>query len=425
MTGSLEPTLDLEEASLRLDYQQPLRPGTELYDRSYVERPRVEINNLLAEARLASRQQRVFHWFFTGHTGSGKSTELNRITTEAPFNDQYLPILIDLESELDLSNFEYTDLILLMGKHCANRLEEISGSVPNHIAEAITLWGAEVLSEQTTSTQTEGTAGLSVKIPFLSLGEEVKSGGAKREIIRRTVAMKLVEFIDIVNQLVTLLQEKTSLRVVCVIDGLDHADTEKCLHLFAGHYETLKRPQLSQIIVIPLTLLNSSFLPSIDRSYSTVPNIKVFTKPDSLRVDSSGLHFCKQVIESRGVHRNVFTRDSLRSLFVLSAGIVRDMIRNASNACSYAKTDGKSRVSESHVEMVWNEVVRYYRRQLKTEHYEAIRKVRQTPYLQGIDGIPPLLHSKAIVFYPNGEGWYGVHPAVCRILDTGNAPEHE
>ena len=312
-----------------------------------------------------------------------------------------------------------------MGKHCANRLEEISGSVPNHIAEAITLWGAEVLSEQTTSTQTEGTAGLSVKIPFLSLGEEVKSGGAKREIIRRTVAMKLVEFIDIVNQLVTLLQEKTSLRVVCVIDGLDHADTEKCLHLFAGHYETLKRPQLSQIIVIPLTLLNSSFLPSIDRSYSTVPNIKVFTKPDSLRVDSSGLHFCKQVIESRGVHRNVFTRDSLRSLFVLSAGIVRDMIRNASNACSYAKTDGKSRVSESHVEMVWNEVVRYYRRQLKTEHYEAIRKVRQTPYLQGIDGIPPLLHSKAIVFYPNGEGWYGVHPAVCRILDTGNAPEHE
>jgi hypothetical protein len=69
-----------------------------------------------------------------------------------------------------------------------------------------------------------------------------------------------------------------------------------------------------------------------------------------------------------------------------------------------------------HAEQVWNEIKRYYRSQLHKQDYAVLREVESHPYLQGIDGVPPLLHSKAVIFYPDGEGWYGVHPAIRPML---------
>ena len=92
------------------------------------------------------------------------------------------------------------------------------------------------------------------------------------------------------------------------------------------------------------------------------------------------------------------------------------MIRNSGDACAYAHDAGASRVEKEHAERVWHELMRFYRAQLRTDDYKVLRKVEKTPYIEGIDGVPELLHSKAVVFYPNAEGWFGVHPAVRRIL---------
>jgi len=66
-------------------------------------------------------------------------------------------------------------------------------------------------------------------------------------------------------------------------------------------------------------------------------------------------------------------------------------------------------------------MMRFYRNQLRVKDYEALEKVAGQPLPRGIDGVPPLLNSKAVVFYPNGEGWYGVHPAVRRLMAASAA----
>lgn len=62
--------------------------------------------------------------------------------------------------------------------------------------------------------------------------------------------------------------------------------------------------------------------------------------------------------------------------------------------------------------------MRYFRSQLSKQDYEVLEQIEREPRIRGIDGVPPLLHNKAVVFYPNGEGWYGVHPAVRQIMQT-------
>ncbi|MCP4687059.1 MAG: hypothetical protein GY859_03355, partial [Desulfobacterales bacterium] len=95
------PVNDIEEASILLDGSRVLAPGSPEYEQLYVKRPRVE-SRLIREAKRAERANRSFLWCFTGHTGSGKSTELNRIISDRNINEKYLPVLIDLESEFDV-----------------------------------------------------------------------------------------------------------------------------------------------------------------------------------------------------------------------------------------------------------------------------------------------------------------------------------
>ncbi len=407
----------LQEASIELDGLRPLAPGTSDYARLYVERPRTERveSALIREATRAARgQPRPFFWCFTGHTGSGKSTELNRLMSDDRLSS-YLSIYIDLEVEFDLQNVTYQDLFLAVGRACAERADELECPVPDALAEAIHRWGSEVFTEEELQTRTEGHAGLKVSLPFLALGEEVRSGGGQREVIRTNIATDVLEFTRLINQLAKTLEDTTGRRVLCVLDGLDHADAKLAFELLNEHFRTLTLPKISQIFVVPLALLNTSFLATIERRYSTVPNIKVFRNADSQEIDAAGYSFFKDVI-SRYAPLEFFSGEALASLCRLSAGIVREMIRNTGEACAYAADRGATHVAVEHVEPVWNQVMRFYRNQLRAQDYEVLRQVDQLPLIQGIDGVPPLLDNKALVYYPNGEGWYGVHPAVLRMI---------
>lgn len=408
----------IEEASILLDGYQPLHPGTDDYKQFYINRPKVE-SKLIREAERAFRAKpkRAFHWFFSGHTGSGKSTELNRIMTNSTLAEKYLPLYIDLESDFNLHNIEYTDIIFAIGKECVRRASEVGCSISEELQNTIKNWGSEIISEEEITTKSEGKTGLKLSLWFLALGEEIKSGGTKRELIRRNISGDILFFIRQIDELAENLSKHEKRRILCVFDGLDHVDAELCYQILYNHYETITRSSISKIIVIPLSILNNrDFLATIEGQYSTIPNIKVFANPGSDVAAEDGFEFYKNVI-SRYVSLEVLTDNALRSLFNLSAGILRDMIRYTGDACAYASEDGSAIVDIEHVERVWNETMRFYRSQLYVEDYEVLRMVKNDPYPKGIDGVPPLLHNKAIIYYPNGEGWYGVHPAVGRILE--------
>jgi hypothetical protein len=258
---------------------------------------------------------------------------------------------------------------------------------------------------------------LKVSLPFLALGEEIKSGGAKRKLIRERIYDDITGFIQLLDDLTDTLTEAWKRVPLCIIDGLDHVDVKPCRDLFNNYFVTLTRPKLSKLFVVPLSILNDhEFAANTERIHSTRPNIKVYEQPGSETLYADGLNFCREVI-SRHARLDLFSEDALKSLFILSGGVLRDMIRNAGDACGYATDDEAERVEMAHADRIWGETMAYYRRVLKKADYEVLQAVVDEPHPKGLDGLPHLLHLKAVIFYPNYEGWYGVNPAVKRLLD--------
>lgn len=405
----------LEKAAVVLDGYKKLAPGTPDYDHFYVDRPNVN-PALIRESRSAAHSDRPFHWFYTGHTGSGKSTELNRIMTDSSLRKDYLPTYVDIEESFDIRNIEYTDIILAMSKACAQTAAEIGCGVPKELVRNIKNWGADILTEEEIKTITEGKAGVGVSLGLFSFGEIIKSGGTKRELIRRNVGNDITRFIAQLDELTALIAAHSGLRPLCVIDGLDHMDAQPCYEVLNSHFVTVMKPQVSKLVVIPLPLLNTDFATNIEGRYSMLSNIRVFKSPVSAEIDEDGFEFCRHVI-GRYASLSLFTDEALRSLFTLSAGMVRDMIRYSGEACGRALDGGATRVELEHAEKIWYGVMGYYRSMLLADDFDVLREVLGNPYPKGIDGVARLLHRKAIVVYPNSEQWYGVHPAIRRILD--------
>jgi len=111
--------------------------------------------------------------------------------------------------------------------------------------------------------------------------------------------------------------------------------------------------------------------------------------------------------------------DALREVFRISGGMVRDMIGHAGDACKYADHDNpRGKVELRHVQRVLDDRKAFFRRLLAHADYEILKKVSAHPSLLGNEGLGSLLHLKAVIYYPNGEGWYGLHPAVAAILEA-------
>jgi hypothetical protein len=147
--------ITLSDASIALDGYRVLNPNeAEDFQHFYI--PRSETKRVIVrEAIAASRNNRPFHWFYTGHTGAGKSTELNRLIDDNSIRENYLPLLINIKDEFDIHNIDYTDIIFAIGKACALAADKLEGSVPDGLQDRIASWGKEIVSEETVHTQTE------------------------------------------------------------------------------------------------------------------------------------------------------------------------------------------------------------------------------------------------------------------------------
>ena len=157
---------------------------------------------------------------------------------------------------------------------------------------------------------------------------------------------------------------------------------------------------------------------SVENNYSLLPNIKVFSKPASQNLDPAGFEFFREVIAHLS-DPALFTEDALHEIFRNSGGMVRDMIGYAGDACQYADHDNPhAKVELKHVQQVLDDRKAFFRRLLIRADYDILSRIQEDPTPLDSDGLGPLLHLKAVIYYPNGEGWYGLHPAVAAILET-------
>jgi len=416
------PVSTLAEAKLVLDRERAeLQPAAEYDHPLYVERQDDVFDDLLTEAETARTSGRPFRWFYTGHTGAGKSTEINRIIKSDRLTNLYVPFVYRIKDSLDINDLDFTDILLAIAEAVIQLAKREEVKIEGELQTRILHWGKEIEIEDDITVTGSMTATVEANAVFGKFASEVQVGGSKKSVIRQKLRDRLTDFIKLVDDLVKAVENKKVRKVLVILDTLDHVDFTPIRDIFTQHWASLSRPKVSLLIVVPLSIIHEKqLMAEVQENFTLLPNIRVFDGPKTTKLDSEGYRFFKEVI-SRLADLKLFSEPALRDIFQLSGGMLRDMIGIAGDACKHADRDNpEGKVSTAHVRRVSNDRMAYFHRLLLKKDYEVLREVAQNPHPLGFDDMGPLLHLKAILYFPNGRGWYALHPAVKAILDEAS-----
>ena len=371
-------------------------------------------------------------WFFTGHRGVGKSTELRRVAHELRAQ-QHVVVVADMGEYLNLAEEISVELLLLtMMAALSDGFERQFGGQPlqrgfiTRLRDYVQRTNVEV--EQIT-------AGLSGKAAKLDVKAVLKDDPTLRERIVRAAKAALGEFVAEVRLYTKevvqyVLQHRPGAKVVLVLDSLERlrvggTDAAKRYDAIQQTFETyadfLKFDDLLVVYSIPPYL--PYLAPKLGSYYGvgicTLPHVKVFERPlpggERDKPHDAGIRFMLDALLRRCPSaEQVIDTPLLKRLALASSGSVRDFFRLVRETCIKALLANEAaplrnpRWTTAAEEQLRSEMP------LAEEDLVWLKKVRLThgTGLDKIENLPKLARlfdSGVILGYRNSINWCDVH----------------
>ena len=427
-----------------VDIERPLDLGDPADRALYVEGLH-KVEGINPADELLRQLRRARHggaWFFTGHRGVGKSTELLRIAHELKVDDHFV-VVADMGLYLNLAEEISIELLLLtMMFALSEGFEKQLGGQPLERSFATRL------KDYFTRTR--------VEIPELKLGAGdgadfkllLRDDPSLRERVVAGARASLGTFVQearayVAEVLGHISAARPGKKVVLILDsleklrvgGVDAAQRYDAIQkTFEVHADHLKFDDLSLVYSIPPYL--PYLAPRIGAYFGvgicTLPHIKVFERPvpggprdaayqpgidhivDSLRRRYPA---CEQVI----------ARTQLERLARASSGSLRDFFRLVKSVCTKAPLAGEpipmgnARWTEAAENELRSEMP------LAGEDTAWLKVVRATlgTGLDKIDNLPKLARlfdSGVILSYRNSQDWCDVHYLLRQQVDAAATP---
>ena len=413
---------NLDEVYRACDPDKPLSA----LDERYVDLAEVRGTKVIATT-IARRIERCndgqfYQQLFTGHRGSGKSTELLRLKKELQSRN-FFAIYIDVEELLDLADLDYLDVLLSIAKQTEEELRKSDIALNDDLLENLGKWFEEKIIENGQSN--ELSAGLKTqveaeaKIPFFaklmaSLTAEIKTASSRRVTTRQKLEREQAVFIERLNLLLLDARSKVQKRghkdIVLIVDGLEKMhyrildDKQSShAHLFVVHAEQLKAPRCHIVYTMPISLAFNANLGNDFDDVQLLPMVKM---------NDQGIACLGEVVARRVDVAATFEQTSvINELAQLSGGVMRDLMR----LMRLSTDTDEAKIGESEIDYAKKALIREYDRLLRDDEFEKLAWVRTNRRVTGDESYARLLNLRLILEYQNGERWADVHPAVMQI----------
>lgn len=359
---------------------------------------------------------------FTGHRGSGKTTELFRLKKELEEN-HFFTIYMDVEALLDLGSLNYLDVLVAIAKEIQSTLHENGMPLPNALLNDISSWFAEHIIEDKKEFAHEGAIQTEVKggieIPFFAklfatVTANIKAASSRRDTIRLNLRREISVFIEKLNVLIgksrQTVQNNGFKDLVLIVDGIEkmHYELNKEGHsthseLFVQHAEQLRSPECHIIYTVPVSLAYNQNLGADFDSIFVLPMVKT---------NDAGTKQLIEIIEKRVDTEQVFNdRDSLKLLAQTSGGVVRDLMRLVRMSTD---TDG-DKITSDEVTYAINTLKKEYDRLIRNDDIDSFKQIQSTGRIQSDESSARLLNLRLVLEYQNGDRWAALHPVIYQI----------
>ena len=265
---------NLTEAYQVLVPDQPLEG--EWLERFYAERPE--------HASIASLVDQL-GWLdprdddktlFTGHRGSGKTTELARL--EQALEPTHTVVRFNADSLLNLGDVDYADLLAVLGLQVFREIQRRGVRLNEQRLNDLLFWYKTRVFEEDERRRLESEVGGELDAVVAKFSLKLTADAPRRQTVRAEARAYLSDLLERLNALLEDLQRKTGRRTLVLVDGLDKMlDLTQVSDLFCRGASALMAPRCRVVYTVPLAIYNTNDLHQVRMSFTrnfTLPNIK-------------------------------------------------------------------------------------------------------------------------------------------------------
>lgn len=380
----------------------------------------------------------------TGHRGSGKSTELWQLrqALENPSSgaDRMFVVQVQADDELDRNDIDFPDVLIAIVRQIAEQLRDGPkiNLKPDYFKDR---WQRlkDLLFSEVSIDKMELVAGMA------KITSTIRSSPESRRKIREALEPDTDNWLtaanDIIGEAVLQLQGKGFRGLVVIVDDLDKMITREIKdtgmltteRLFIHRSAQLTSFKCHVIYTLPIDLAYSHHDANIRRVYGghlpVVPMTKIETPPPAIKPFQPGIKKFREIIDVRLASVGLSDGELFQSgkvrdeLIKLTGGQPTELMSFIREALV---TEGMPITSQG-VRRCRFELMRSYRRQLRSDHWLLIEEARRTGQIVRTEAnenaFRQLLDSRALLLYRNDEEWYGVNPAIDELDPPAPAPQ--
>ncbi|MBT3321029.1 MAG: hypothetical protein HN392_01965 [Anaerolineae bacterium] len=409
---------DFDRAWLNFELDLPLHPNENGEPNSfYVNRIENPLEKLKDE--LLAPFYKPPKFFFSGHRGCGKSTELLHLLGDVEIQKKYWPINFSIRQDADIIDLDFRDVLLAIGGRLFREYRQAGGELPEHLLKELDGWRGKVLHEvQTTEKgRFSSEVGATLDAFFINAGLRMKLEPATRVGLRQTFEKDITGLIAVINSISSAIYAKEKRYPLVLIDDMDKPELEKARAIFHDHREIMTQPNCVIVYTVSSALFYSKEFDAIRDQAIFLPNISL-SNPSSGEISSTeGIETLKKFITLR-MSPTLIEPNAARLAIEYSGGVFRELARIMRTSIGRARRRKATLIEISDVEWSATEIRNEYRRILDKEDIKLLRRISKTKRLEYVDRLRPLLQLLAVLEYRDGENWCDIHPVLRSLIDA-------
>ncbi|MBK1990689.1 AAA family ATPase [Sphaerospermopsis aphanizomenoides BCCUSP55] len=368
---------------------------------------------------------------FTGHRGSGKSTELKRIQKE--WEENYHVIYLEVNEETDINDANFTDLYLIVIKQVEFALRKLGLNFDERLLKSFENWFKEITQENEESVEksvsVESEASLGTDAPFIAklmvkLLAQIKASDKQKTTIRQILEKDISRLKTDINLLLDDAYAKLRKKypeykgLLIIFDNLDRVPPAVADHLFFSYAAQLQELHCTIIYTVPISILCSPQNPLslFNGNPHIVPMVNIYQfdrQSYHLNYNQTGLDAVASLIEKRVDIDAVFnSRAELLELAKASGGHVRQLMQMMRAACLRASTNDHDKIQAEDVIYAVKQQQFSFERFIPNDHYPLLAQVCSNKDVSKDEIGQLMLFNTSVLEYNGDNRWNYPNPVV-------------
>lgn len=399
--SEITPAETLKDIRKNFDPTSSVDPNSPFY----IKRDETKLQELLYNLKTTTGDM---HSFLSGHRGSGKTTELLRICLDEDIRKKYSPLFLTAKNfGKEIVHLTHDSLFVEIGLEL-----EKTNKVKNSLCKELEKWGKDIVLTYLKNEKVEAEVGTKAGawIPYFKAQLSARREWKTEE--KQILGPRVQDLIDILNRMAQDLSNKTSKKLLVVVDDLEkgESDAEKEMHnrIFQENYDTLIQPRFSIIYATPVYIrARPGRRISNDELYA-FPAASLYPREEKkndfpvLDTESGGYKMMKGFIDTRLKDPGFIDNQVKDELLRIGGGLFRETARAVMEAAYFAIVRKAARIEMEDVKKVFNQVKKEYQPIIRGEAIGILKSVIKSD--RGwVTDIEPFLQTRAVVEYEDND----------------------